>query len=346
MGLFGKKGPPNIEKLKAKKNVKGLLKALKWRQHSTIRSKERGLDELDRKNAAIAVVEISGVEATGSLIDIIREAEHKKHLLSQFDKTDQDSKVYSELSSISRVSKEALPLIGQGVDSHIIKFLKKWKLDLEDVDRYRYWDTIKKSLMEVLTDIGDEKVIMQNLIDTKDAVRSETFSDVFEKWFKKISTSDENLVKVARMAAQATKTNDHETFNTIRSALRKHVDMDRFTHVIRTQLSISEQDEILNTLVESHATMKTEEAQATETCAHCMSEFFKPKTMTDKTDFNAMQKVRVGCSKCGKKVCFSCAATAADQHGKGDTCICPACGAELGRSGEAGELGEHFDGWN
>ena len=81
-------------------------------------------------------------------------------------------------------------------------------------------------------------------------------------------------------------------------------------------------------------------------CAHCGSEFYEPKTMIDKVNFDAMQKVRVGCSKCGTSVCFSCAATAADQRGKEGNCFCPKCGAELGRKGEAGELGKHFSGWS
>lgn len=84
----------------------------------------------------------------------------------------------------------------------------------------------------------------------------------------------------------------------------------------------------------------------TKKCAHCGSGFYEPKTTMDKVDFGAMQKVRVGCSKCGTAVCFSCAATAADQRGKGGNCFCPKCGAELGSTGEAGELGKHFSGWN
>lgn len=82
-----------------------------------------------------------------------------------------------------------------------------------------------------------------------------------------------------------------------------------------------------------------------ETCAHCGKEFYEPKTIMDKTNFDAMLKVRVGCSKCGTPVCFDCAATAADQRGREGDCFCPKCGANLGRGGEAGVLGEHFSGW-
>ncbi len=53
----------------------------------------------------------------------------------------------------------------------------------------------------------------------------------------------------------------------------------------------------------------------TKTCDHCGSKFFEPKTITDKIDFAAMQKARVGCSKCENAICFSCAATAADRPG-------------------------------
>jgi len=81
-------------------------------------------------------------------------------------------------------------------------------------------------------------------------------------------------------------------------------------------------------------------------CTHCGSKFYEPKSMKDKIDFDAMQKVRVGCSKCGTPVCFSCAATAADERGKGGNCFCPKCGQELSPNGEAGELGGSFSGWD
>lgn len=81
-------------------------------------------------------------------------------------------------------------------------------------------------------------------------------------------------------------------------------------------------------------------------CAHCNGEFYKPKSMKDKLDFEAMQSVRVGCSTCGTPVCFSCAATEADNRGESGNCFCPECGAELGEGGEAGELGEDFSGWD
>ena len=84
----------------------------------------------------------------------------------------------------------------------------------------------------------------------------------------------------------------------------------------------------------------------TEACGNCSSEFYKPRTMVEKTDFMAMQRVRVGCSKCGTPVCFACAATAANERGEHGNCFCPGCGAELGAGGESGNLGEHFSGWN
>lgn len=81
-------------------------------------------------------------------------------------------------------------------------------------------------------------------------------------------------------------------------------------------------------------------------CTCCGSLFYEPKGMRDKIDFNAMQRVRVGCRKCGTPVCFSCAATAADELGKAGNCFCPKCGQELGPKGEAGELGEYYSGWD
>jgi hypothetical protein len=161
------------------------------------------------------------------------------------------------------------------------------------------------------------------------------------------SAADDRLVKLARIASQAVSTNDFDTFSTIRSELRTHVDIDRFIHAIRTHLSESEQVAILNALQGDNGAKDIEGDQdITKRCAHCGSKFYEPKTMMDKVDFDAMQRVRVGCSKCGTAVCFSCAATAADQRGKEGNCFCPKCGAELGRGGEAGELGEHFSGWD
>lgn len=89
-----------------------------------------------------------------------------------------------------------------------------------------------------------------------------------------------------------------------------------------------------------------ERAKEEEICAHCNSKIFQPKDVKDKLNDQAMQKVRVGCSKCGKPVCFSCAATEADRLGKEGNCFCPECGAELGHGGEAGNIGEHFGGWD
>lgn len=71
------------------------------------------------------------------------------------------------------------------------------------------------------------------------------------------SGTDEALIKLARMAAEAVRTKDVNTFNTIRSALKKHVDIRRFADVIRTHLSIAEQKAILDA-VQRHETNKGE----------------------------------------------------------------------------------------
>lgn len=187
MGLFGKKEPPNIDELRRKKNVKGLIKALKWQQHNIKGSEERGLEELDRRKAALGIAEIADIKAIDSLIGVIREVEHKKFILGGLDGTVQQSMVSIELTCICRATKEALSKIGQPAIDPILKFLKKWKLDCEDIDRYRYWDTIKKALLEVLTNIGEENDILKNLLKAKDTVRPETFFDVFKKWFSELS---------------------------------------------------------------------------------------------------------------------------------------------------------------
>lgn len=82
------------------------------------------------------------------------------------------------------------------------------------------------------------------------------------------------------------------------------------------------------------------------TCAQCGLTFYEVRTVADKLNSAGMQKVRVGCSRCGVPVCFSCAATAADRRGSQGSCFCPKCDAELGRAGEAGSLGDYFSGWN
>jgi len=80
-------------------------------------------------------------------------------------------------------------------------------------------------------------------------------------------------------------------------------------------------------------------------CARCGCEFYEPRTMMDRINFDAMQRVRVGCSKCGAAVCFGCAATAADQRRKSMNCFCHKCGAELGKESEASRLGDHLSKW-
>lgn len=90
----------------------------------------------------------------------------------------------------------------------------------------------------------------------------------------------------------------------------------------------------------------TEKISEPSKCDICGTIFYRPKNMIEKTKFKAMQRVRVGCSKCRKAVCFDCAVNAADKKGKSGECFCPECGADLGRGGEAGQLGDHYDGWD
>jgi hypothetical protein len=194
MGLFGKKEPPNIDELRRKKNVKGLIKALKWQQHNIKGSVELGVEELDRRKAALAIAEIADIKAINSLIEVIREAEHKKSILGGEEGAVQQSIVVKEFTSICRATIEALSSIGQPAVDPILQFLGKWKLDLEDTDRYRYWDTIKKALLEVLTNIGDEGNILKNLLKAKDTVRSDTFFDVFQKWFSELSNESKAVI--------------------------------------------------------------------------------------------------------------------------------------------------------
>ena len=340
MELFRKKSPPDIDKLRAKKDVKGLIKALWWGWRDP--EKENGIDALYRKKAALSLAEIANVKAIESLVEVIRKAE--------FFKDPKHSKVSKELFFICQLAKESLSHIGEPAVEQILRFIQKYRMDLlADINKFPgpELDSAQKSMLEVLINIGDDKTIMKNLLQVKGNVLPKTFLSVYKRWLSEISASDDRLVNLASMAAQAAKTNDNDLFNTIRSVLITHVDIERFANVVRTRLPMSEQVEILNTLCKRDATTDNEGVKdMNKRCAHCESAFYMPKTMKDKIDFNAMQKVRVGCSKCGTAVCFSCAATAADQRGKEGNCFCPKCGAELGREGEAGKLGEHYSGWN
>lgn len=196
--------------------------------------------------------------------------------------------------------------------------------------------------IRTLMETASEKINFENLL-------KENWQDCpihkrkLEEKIRDLAMSDdeESLVELARLASQAVRTKDLDKVQMIRSELRTHVDIARFSHAIRTRLSKSEQDAILQSILKIKGNQDMEKK-----CAHCGSRFFEPKSLVDKLNDAGMQKVRVGCSKCGTPVCFSCAATEADKRGKKFNCFCPKCGAELGKGGEAGNLGDHFSGWN
>jgi hypothetical protein len=83
----------------------------------------------------------------------------------------------------------------------------------------------------------------------------------------------------------------------------------------------------------------------TETCAHCGSNLDKLIPIADESNLSSVQKMKVGCKKCGTAVCLSCAFTAASKLGIKKNCICPKCGAELGLDGYVDELGDDYYGW-
>ncbi|MBI4282028.1 MAG: hypothetical protein HY672_00875 [Chloroflexi bacterium] len=83
----------------------------------------------------------------------------------------------------------------------------------------------------------------------------------------------------------------------------------------------------------------------TSTCAHCGSDLEERTPIADWVDLSAMQKMQVGCRRCGTPVCLGCGAAAASRLGIERNCLCPNCGAELGLGGEVDELGEDYYGW-
>ena len=63
MGIFDKLfGPPNVEKLKSKKDVKGLIKALQY-----------GEDWQIRKDAAEAIGDIGDAKAVDPIIQVLND---------------------------------------------------------------------------------------------------------------------------------------------------------------------------------------------------------------------------------------------------------------------------------
>ena len=347
MGLFQKKSLPDIDKLKAKKDVKGLIKALwwNWADHKG----EPIIDTLYRKKAAQSLSEIADIKVMKSLVEVIHDAAIHYHRSNEYAELSIHKKNAKVLSCISQLAKESLSQIGQPAIEPIFKYIQKWNLDLtNDTNRKRpYFDSAKKSMLEVLTKIGDGETVFKNLQRAKKNVRSDTYLLVSKYWFSEISASEEGILTLARMAAEAVKTNDLELFNTIRSVLITNRKLKRFADVVRTHLPTSEHAQILNILCkDDNIKMILGMQDKNEKCVHCGSQFHKPETMNDKVNFDAMQKARVGCSRCGTAVCFSCAANSANERGKTGNCFCPKCGAELGRGGEAGEVGKHFSGWD
>jgi|GEM_PF-2181579 hypothetical protein len=83
----------------------------------------------------------------------------------------------------------------------------------------------------------------------------------------------------------------------------------------------------------------------TETCAHCNSVLHERIPIVDDTDLSSVQRMQVGCRKCGSAVCLSCGSKAAAKFGIKKNCLCPKCNAELGIDGYVDEMGEDYYGW-
>jgi|TARA_Y100000031_G_C7912408_1_gene244432 hypothetical protein len=80
-------------------------------------------------------------------------------------------------------------------------------------------------------------------------------------------------------------------------------------------------------------------------CTHCGSALEERRYIVDEADLSEVQRMHVGCRKCGTPTCLNCAFTAASQLGIKKNCICPKCSAELGLDGYVDELGEDYYGW-
>jgi len=83
----------------------------------------------------------------------------------------------------------------------------------------------------------------------------------------------------------------------------------------------------------------------TETCTHCGSAVDERIPIVDEADLSSVQRMQVGCRKCGMVVCLSCGSKAAARFGIKKNCLCPKCGAELGLDGYVDEMGEDYYGW-
>ena len=277
MGLFRKKKAPDIHKLKTKKDVKGLIKALWWNWKDN--KGEHGIDDSYRRKAAVALTEIADSQAIESLVNVIVEAEHKQHILNQGSNASDNSVIARELSIICQLAKESLSQIGQPAVEPILKFLQQWKLDLKDSIKWAYYDSAKKSMLEVLTNIGDGEAIIKNLQRAKENVLPNTYLSVFKGWYFKLSTSMEGLLTLARIASEAVKTNDLDSLNIMRSVLITRGNIERFTDVVRSHIGYSIiQDQILEILRKDDNKANIEGIQdMNERCIHCGSQIYKPK---------------------------------------------------------------------
>lgn len=212
-------------------------------------------------------------------------------------------------------------------------------------DREKWNDEVFQTIKQIFQERG-EKIRVQTKtkprVERKTKPRDHTY--IFNL---AINASDKDLQELVNLLYDVAKSSNKIIIQTIQAVLKEYVDKERFIETVN-RLPQNKQVIILNAISQAQqAKPKTiQKSQVRNNqCAHCNSKFFTPRSSIDKLNDIGMQRVQVGCSKCGTPVCFSCAATAADERGKAGNCFCPKCGAELGRGGEAGKLGKHFNGW-
>lgn len=222
---------------------------------------------------------------------------------------------------------------------------KELKVLYKRNDRETWGDEVFLTIEQILKERG-ENIRVERKTKSQEARKTKPRDHTYI-FNLAINASDKDLQELVNLLYDAAKSSNKTIIQTIQAVLKEYVDRGRFIETVN-RLPKNKQVIILNAISQSPKT-KPKTIQKSQIrnnqCTHCSSEFFLPRSSLDKLNDIGMQRVRVGCSSCGIPVCFSCAATAADQRGKEGNCFCPKCGAELGPSGEAGKLGVHFSGW-
>ena len=80
MGLFG---PPNVEKMKAKRDVKGLIKALSYKKYQATAGLRESEGREVRQEAAWALAQLGDARAVGPLIATLKDNDSERNVLAE-----------------------------------------------------------------------------------------------------------------------------------------------------------------------------------------------------------------------------------------------------------------------